>query len=119
MFWTIRIPDASVTVDLDHATASMNLNHEQIADYGTITNALKGGPSVSSDVSFHIRWQGVQQRLAVRDQQKRFAGSYIEDSATIAWTAQRKGFVFVSDPANTSFTNFAEIGRESNGVFFS
>ena len=97
----------------------MNLNDENVADYGTITNALKGGPSVPSDVSFNIQWQGVQERLKVRDEKKRFAGSYIEDSATIAWTAERKGFIFVSDPASTSFTNFATIGRESNGVFFS
>ena len=97
----------------------MNVNDENVADYHDIINALKGGPSVPSDVSFHIHWQGVQKRTQVRDKKKRFAGSYIEDKATIEWTAERKGFIFVSDPANTSFTNFAEIGRERNGIFFS
>ena len=119
MFWTIRIPNESVAVDLAHATASMKLTDQNVKDYHDIANSLKGGPSVPADVSFDIRWHGVQKRFHLRDPKKHFVGDYIQDQATIQWTAQRKGFTFVSDPASTSFTKFAEIGHESNGVFFS
>ena len=97
----------------------MTLRDVDVEDYHDIVNALKEGPSVPADVSFHIGWHGVQKRVHLRDQKNHFVGDYIEDQATMAWNAERKGFIFVSDPASTSFTNFAEIGHERNGVFFS
>jgi hypothetical protein len=118
LFWTIRIPDESVEVDFDDARASMNLSDEKVKDFGTGLDSLLRGPSVKADVSFHIRWSGVNERVETRDTTNLFVGSYIEDTATIAWSAQEKGFKFVSDPANTSTTIFAQIGRERNGVFF-
>jgi hypothetical protein len=61
-----------------------------------------------------------------------FRGDYLENSATIEVTATtpptpatscpprpaRNGFRFVSDPAHTTVSHFALIGREHNGVFF-
>ena len=90
-----------------------------VEDYHDLVNALKEGPSVPANVSFDIRWHSVQKRVHLRDTKNHFVGDYIQDKATIQWTAERKGFTFVSDPASTSFTNFAEIGHERNGVFFS
>ena len=119
LFWTIRIPDQSVNVDFDNATASYSLNNLSIGDYHDITSFLKGGPAIPSEVSFQMHWQGVQKRVEFRDKKKRFVGTYIDDKATIAWSAERPGFKFDSDPANTSITNFAQLGKESNGVFFS
>jgi len=119
VFWTIPVPDASVNVDLDDATASIDVRNQAVADYHTILNALMGGPSIPSTVSFHIRWFGVQERVRVRDPKNRFVADYIDDKATIAWSASRKGFTFVSDPAHTSTSVFAGIGSERNGVFFS
>jgi hypothetical protein len=71
-------------------------------------------------VSFVIRWQGVKARVEVRDFELGFAGRFIEDSATVEWSASvpSTGFSFRSDPATTSVTTFAEIGSERNGVFF-
>ena len=119
LFWTIRIPDESVEIDLEDATASMTVNNLEIEDYHDLVNALMDGPSVPANVSFHVRWSGVSKRVKTRDETNHFVGSYIEDTATIGWSARRKGFKFVSDPADTSTTVFAEIGRERNGVFFS
>jgi len=61
----------------------------------------------------------VNERVKTRDKTNRFVCTFIEDTATMAWSARRNDFKFVSDPANTSTTIFAEIGRERNGVFFS
>jgi len=118
LFWTIRIPDESVEVDLDDAEASMSLSDVEIRDFFNIGNALMRGKSIHADVSFHIRWSGVKKRVKTSDETNQFVGNYIEDTATMAWSAQEEGFKFVSDPADTSTTVFAEIGRERNGVFF-
>jgi hypothetical protein len=119
LFWTIRAPHESVEVDLDDATASMKLSDVEIEDYHDLVNALKDGPSVPADVSFHMHWSGVQQRVHLHDEQKKFDAHLIVDKATLAWSARTKHFKFVSAPENTSTTVFATIGSERNGVFFS
>lgn len=118
LFWTIRIPDESVEVDLEDATASMKLSDFELRDFFTIVNSLERGKSIQADASFHVRWSGVKKRVKTRDVTNRFVGNYIEDTATIAWSAHENGFKFVSDPADTSTSLFAEIGQERNGVFF-
>ena len=119
MFWTIRVPDDSVEVDLDDARASIDLRDVEVRDFFNFLNFLNGGPSVPADVSFHVRWSGVNQRTHLHDNQKKFDANLILDTATMAWSARRKDFKFESDPAHTSFSLFAAIGRERNGVFFS
>lgn len=98
----------------------MVIGHADIKDFFNLTNALSGGTSpVPASVSFELRWSGVIKRVHTRDETNHFVGDYIEDTATIHWTAEEEGFHFVSAPAHTSTTVFAEIGSERNGVFFS
>jgi len=120
LFWTIHIPTTDVHVDLGRATATMQVSNADVEDYHTLANALLDGPSDPASVSFVIRWQGVKARVQVEDFALGFAGRFIEDSATVAWSASvpSTGFRFRSDPAATSKTTFAEIGSEQNGVFF-
>jgi hypothetical protein len=118
LFWTIRVPDDRVEVDLDEAKASINLRDIDVGDYHNIPNALSFGPSDPANVSFHIRWSGVQQRIHLQDKQKKFDAQLILDIATMDWSAHTKDFKFESNPANTSTTIFAAIGRERNGIFF-
>jgi len=119
LFWTIRVPDDTVEVDLDDARASIKLSDVDVRDFFNIPNFLNGGPSVPANVSFHIRWSGVKQRVHLHDNQKKFDAHLIVDTATMAWSAHTKDFTFKSDPANTSTTVFAALGSERNGVFFS
>ena len=120
LFWTIHIPADDVDVDLHRATATMRVEDADVEDYHTLKNALLDGPSDPASVSFVIRWQGETARVEVRDFELGFAGQFIEDSATVEWSASvpSTGFSFTSDPATTSKTVFAEIGSERNGVFF-
>ena len=118
LFWTVRVPDHSVSIDLEDARATLQISDRDVEDYHDIVNSLQDGPSKPAEVSFHMAWHGVKQRVTVRDTTNRFTGRYIEDFATIAWSAREAGFHFVSDPCHTSITEFAEIGRERNGVFF-
>jgi hypothetical protein len=83
------------------------------------------GQGVPATVSLDIEWSGVKRKVKVRDAKVGFAGLFKETGATMTWSASQKsqfdsnhGFEFVSDPANTTKTNFAQIGHERNGVFF-
>ena len=97
----------------------MDMSDLETRDFHDLVNTLHRGPSVPADVSFLIRWSGVTARVKVRDDTNQFVGRFIEDTATVSWSAKQKDFKFVSDPASTSTSLFAEIGRERNGVFFS
>jgi hypothetical protein len=119
LLWTIRVPDDRVEVNVDDARASIHLSDVDVGHYPSIPDALNGGSSVPAVVSFHILWSGVKQRSHLHDNQKKFDAKLIMDTATMDWSAHTKDFKFESDPANTSTTIFAAIGRERNGVFFS
>jgi hypothetical protein len=112
------VPNDSVRVNLGAGRASLNVADRDVEDYGTIVNALLDGPSVPANVSFRIEWSGENRVADLIDPVNRFTGRYIENSATIEWSAREEGFTFVSDPAETTTTEFALIGRERNGVFF-
>jgi len=104
-------------VNFDDGEASMRAKHLRIRDFFSIPNALSGGSSVPATVSFDVQWQGGGTPVKVRDEKNGFAGEFIENSATIEWSAKSAGFRFESDEATTN--EFSEIGRERNGVFFS
>jgi len=112
------VPDESVEVDLENATASMSLSDVELRDFFNIPNSLMHGKSVPAVASFHMRWHGINKRVHLHDTKNHFEARFIEDNATIRWRAHEKGFTFVSAPAGTSTTVFAEIGTERNGVFF-
>ena len=118
LFWTIRVPDDRVEVDIEDATASMSLNDAEVHDFFSIPNALMHGKSIPADASFRMHWHGVKSHVHLHDTVNHFDARLIYDSATIQWSAQEKDFKFVSDPEETSTTVFAAIGREQNGVFF-
>jgi len=118
LFWTVRVPDESVQVDLEEAEASWNLSGLETRDFSNIVNNLQHGTSIHADASFHIHWHGVKRRVHLHDDVNHFDARVIEDSATIRWSAHTEDFSFVSDPEETSTTVFAEIGQERNGVFF-
>jgi hypothetical protein len=69
-----------------------------------------------------MHWSGVKRRISFTstDPDDRFAGDFIENTATIevdvvTLPSTGHGFRFVSDPAGTTVSNFAQIGRERNG----
>ena len=118
VFWTIPISPDRVQVDLDNAAASYEINGLQTLDFRDTDNDLKHGPSVPATASFRVEWSGINKRVKIRDRVNGFAGQFIEATATIEWSAKEDGLSFVSEPAETSHTEFAMIGHERNGVFF-
>jgi hypothetical protein len=93
----------------------MHVADLDVEDYGNVVNALQDGPSVEATVSFDVSWNGVNERVKIRNHTTDFAGEFIRNSATLVWSAEEAGFSFQSDshPAG-----FATIGHERNGSFF-
>ena len=119
LFWTIPIPSTSVEIHLGAGDASLKIDDLATKDFGTVVNDLHHGPSVPATVSFDVHWSGKGSQSQLRNAAQGFRGEFVETlQATVAWSAQESGFTFVSDPAETSHTEFAELGREHNGVFF-
>ena len=113
------VPDDNpLLVDFEGASATMIADLD-VLDYTSIPNSITLGPAVPASVTFELRWSGpVSRDITVQDKDNGFRGRFLENTATISWSASRAGFSFVSDPASTSTSVFAELGRESNGIFF-
>ena len=120
-FWTVAIPPADIVTDNPGAgKAEMKVTNLAIEDYFNLGNALKDGPSVEATVSFDVVWTGdVTRHVNETDATNQFAGEYAETQATVTWSGSNaNGFSFMSDPASTSTSHFAETGHELNGIFF-
>jgi hypothetical protein len=124
------VPEDSGEVDLDDGTAEFHAE-----DICAVFDAFTVANSVSSDRplgyasgridSVEIEWSGITKSfIGVHDTVNHFAGDFFQiGSVTIEVTATTPkstghGFRFISNPATTK-VNFALIGRERNGVFFS
>jgi len=124
LFWTIEIPSDGIEVQLGSGRASMQASHVPVLDYGNIGNALFVGddpPPVPGSVSFKVVWNGVGDRVNVRNSDSvfgGFAGEFVRNFAQMEWEATVGPYRFVSDPIATSSSSFAEIGHERNGSFF-
>lgn len=131
LFWTIQISDErqgddgdGIQAQLGTGDATLQVSNAAILDYGDIANALfgNGPPPIPGVVSFKVQWNGVNQRVNIRNTDPvygGFAGEFIRNTAQMQWTAQVGDLLFESDPIGTSSSSFAEIGHERNGVFFS
>jgi hypothetical protein len=69
-------------------------------------------------VSFEVRWFGAGDRANNKNKANGFAGEYVRNQAQMEWTATVGDFRYVSAPASTSASEFAELGTERNGSFF-
>ena len=119
----MEIPIRGVEVQLEQGHASVEARNIPIFDYTTGQNALfAGGPTpVPGVVSIKVVWSGVDERVTIKNTDPvygGFEGEFVRNSAQMEWTAAVGDFLFQSDPLTTSFSSFAEIGRERNGSFF-
>jgi hypothetical protein len=126
--WVAEIPEDDVEVDVRRGEASLRARHICVFDSFTVPNALTANhPAGFAKAVIHslrLEWSGVLREVAdFTNVANRFAGTFVENTATIqvsVSTFNQTGttFTFVSDPANTSVSHFAQIGRERNGEFF-
>jgi hypothetical protein len=122
----MALPEDAVEVN-PGGGAEMRGTNLQLLDFGNIGNALFGGgpPPVPATASFLVRWAGAAQghggnaeRAHVVNASDGHAGEFIRTTAQMEWTATSGDFDYVSAPIGTSSSDFAEFGKERNGVFF-
>ena len=118
LFWTIRVPDESVRVDLKKGTASFAMKRVRLDDYYNLANAFVGGPATPSIASFVLTFKAYGDELALRDEATDFAVRYRLAHSKLEWSAQGGGFAYTSDPLATSAETFSMLGAERNGAFF-
>ena len=123
LFWTRKVDAASVSVDPENlaAGAVMHIEEMHLTDYHSIDNSLSDGAlsgEEPANVSYTLRWNGSGTPNSLNDG-KSFRYTGIQTTATIEWSAKKAdGFRFQSDPAASSFTNFALLANEHNGSFY-
>jgi hypothetical protein len=119
LFWTIPIPENTISVNFGAAKASFQASDVEVEDYHDVVNALMDGPEVDAEVSWDIRWSHPMGRTKLRNAENGFVGDFVQNVAQIAWAGQTDTATFVSDPAETSVNEFSLLAHERNGVFFS
>jgi hypothetical protein len=133
--WTTEIPEGSIEFDFHAGDASLHVKNVLVFDAFTVPNSLDThhpmGKVNAIINSLHMEWHCTVPRTAnFCNKDNEYRGEYKEGTATIevvATTPPRagrcattpvSGFRFVSEPAKTSVSSFAQIGRERNGVFY-
>lgn len=118
LFWTAPLGANSLTVNPGNGQASLRVTDLAAFDYFTGANALSRGAFEPAVVSFELNWARGLKKVKIRDQVNGFALDGVLNSATMSWTATAAGETYQSAPKQTSFSLFAEVGHERNGLFF-
>ena len=129
IFWTVPIPQDSVSLDLAQGKAAFCLSDILMPDLHDLLTALWGGgaldgqglplhPVFSSTVSLQAQWFDPTQIQQTRDPVNQFVYTNARTNASIQWSSVRRGVTFQSDNGPQQVL-FAAVGMESNGVFFS
>jgi hypothetical protein len=89
-------------------------------DYIDFLNAVVGGGPrpVPSVVSYRVEWEAAGAVNEFDNVAQQFRGEFRDASARMEWSARTVDFDFVSAPIETSTTDAAELGSESNGAFY-
>lgn len=119
LFWTAAVPADSIDFDFEDAEASFQVENFEIDDYHDVVNALVNDKETNTGhINVNVEWSGVVKRGEARvndpSTMRKFATRWINDNATIEWSAIEPGFSFQS---KTSAMGFGQIARERNGVF--
>lgn len=87
-------------------------------DFHDLVNALLEGPSVPAVVSFQIEWSASNHRHHFHYEPERWDANLVLNTAQARWAGETAQASFLADALSTSFSLFAEVGHERNGVFF-
>ena len=118
LFWTIPLHPQSVVAHPGAGSAIYKAQNLQIEDYGDLNSAFSGAAGIPASVSFEVRWSGVDKRVSLHDEDAGFAAEFVRGKAQMQWLAEAGDYRFQSDPLQTSWSDFAEIGTMRNGTFF-
>jgi hypothetical protein len=112
--------DRDVTVDLAAGTATLLGRNLHMKDYHDFENSQlhNGEPPMPSVVSFTVKWTATGDAASFADRQHQYRGDLRPATAQMDWTARSGIFDYRSASLETSTTDLAWLGSESNGSFF-
>ncbi len=119
LFWTVPLPPGSDLKVKGSGETSLVVHNVSIFDYFNIPNALFGPvPRIPATVSFTTHWTKGGKKTKIRDPKVGFAGEFVDNTATMSWSATTSAGTFVSGPESSSASYFSIVGHERNGIFF-
>jgi hypothetical protein len=122
VFWTMPVPNTSVTIHPGAGDAHFIFTDLAMFDYFTSVNAIfrdGSAPIIDATASVEIHWTGTGERLQVDNDQAGFGGSYEHASATIEWSASNdEGYSFSTVNSSETTITHAFTAKVRNGAFF-
>jgi hypothetical protein len=117
----VALPPDAVRFDLGAGTGEWHQHNVAVRDFHSIPNSFsapQGGPSDPGVVSFDVFWGEPAANRQVSDATGGYAGTFAEGKVSISFSTEKEGFLFVSDPAETSQSLFSWLGYETSGAYF-
>ncbi len=122
LFWTAILSPDDVTCDLGAGTATMQVTEIHVKNYYSIPNALFGGGPmpVPAVLSFRAVWNCQTPIPDPNIPSEQYRGdSFKVGGAKMWWKARVGDLDYESGPISDSSSDFAELGHERNGSYFS
>jgi len=119
LYWVVPVPEGGLAFSDDGKTATLEMRGLEIIDQPKWPQFAAEATPARMDV--RIVWKATDEKVFYNDPQKQFkvegykAVSQLEASVEVPSI----GFSWKSDPLGTSKSNFAIIGEEVNGKYYS
>lgn len=110
LVWTVRLPDASVSLDATGKTLTVDVRDLAVIDE-------RSGGKFPAVVSFRIEWKGRGKHRPLTTATPPFAGEFFRTAvARGMFSGSEDGFAFATRKRAKS--TFAMLGTERNGLLF-
>lgn len=118
LYWVVPVPEGGLTFGDDGKTAILQLKNLEITDQPTWPAFKAQATPARMDIK--IVWKATNEKVSYSDPQKQFKVDGFKATAQLEATVAVPsiGFSWKSDPLETSKTNFAIIGDEVNGRYY-
>ena len=118
LYWVVPVTEGGVTFSDDGKTATLRMKGVEIIDQPKWPQFK--AEAIPARMDIHIVWKATGDKILYDNPQKQFrvegykATSQLEASVDVP----SMGFSWKSDPLETSKANFAIIGNEVNGKYY-
>jgi hypothetical protein len=119
LYWVVPVPRSDLTVAADGRSARLRLAQVEVIDQPGWPKPDAGARPARMDIT--LRWTATDEPVEIDDPAKqfRFGGWNAKSELEARVEVPSIGFTWKSDPIETSHANFAIIGKEANGKYYS
>ena len=120
MFWTTVVSGDAVHVNTGAGTASLEVHDLPQKDYFDFENAIlrNGATPRMGMVSFRVEWTAEGSVTSVDNPAQSYRADVRSATARMDWTGSVGSYEFESGPIETSTTDAAQLGVQSNGSYY-